>query len=58
MNHPAHIDVPDRHGRTALHFAAQAGSPECVDLLFQAGAFSYRVELVDGPLADETGSRT
>lgn len=38
MNQPGHINVPDRQGRTALHYAAADGDAAEVQRLLDAGA--------------------
>lgn len=38
MNHPAHMDAPDRQGRTELHSAAADGDAAEVQRLLDAGA--------------------
>ncbi|KAG8038107.1 hypothetical protein G9C98_006432 [Cotesia typhae] len=36
LNFPgADVDIPDNEGNTPLHFAAQAGQAECLNILFQ-----------------------
>ncbi|KAF4452969.1 hypothetical protein F53441_4200 [Fusarium austroafricanum] len=40
-----HIDQRDVSGQTALHYAARTASPECVQLLLEAGAFVSKSSL-------------